>query len=70
MARPMCQLPPSLVKAMEQHNVPRTDEGMQAAFGISYNSWRRISAGDAVSVSLADRLMRRLANTQGDANSR
>lgn len=38
----------------------RTDEALQARFGISYNTLRKIEAGQPVRRSLAERLKERL----------
>lgn len=39
-----------------------TDPALQAGFGISYNTWRKVRAGEPVRCSVADRLERRLAD--------
>ncbi|NML87996.1 MULTISPECIES: hypothetical protein [unclassified Sphingobium] len=38
----------------------RTDEALNARFGISYNSWRKVIAGRPVRSSMAARLMQRV----------
>ncbi|MFT3966036.1 MAG: hypothetical protein QM690_09160 [Sphingobium sp.] len=45
------------VKAMVTH---RTDEALNARFGISYNTWRKLIAGQPVRASLLTRLEARL----------
>jgi len=57
----MNHVPPSLIALMRASNAPRTDEGLQQAFGISYNTWRRIDAGAAIRALVAERLIARLA---------
>ena len=45
------------VKAMVTH---RTDEALNARFGISYNTWRKLIEGQPVRASLLSRLEARL----------
>ncbi|WP_375188185.1 hypothetical protein [Sphingobium yanoikuyae] len=52
---------PETVARMRLYLDGRTDEKLNARFGISYNSWRKIAAGQAVRASLANRLMARLS---------
>jgi len=40
--------------------VPKTDEGLQQVFGISYNTWRRIDRCQPIRSSVAERLIRRM----------
>lgn len=42
----------------------RTDEALNARFGISYNSWRKIIAGRPVRPSMAARLVRRVESIE------
>jgi len=50
-----------MVRLMLARRTPQTDEALQQAFGISYNTWRRISAGKPIRASVADRLISRLS---------
>lgn len=60
MAQRMTNLPQDLRERMLARRAARTDEGMQAMFGISYNTWRRIEAGEPIRVSVAARLVSRM----------
>lgn len=55
-AATMVQVSPDIVEAMRHLVVHRTDECLNARFGISYNSWRKIMAGGPIRASLAIRL--------------
>ncbi|KEQ52123.1 hypothetical protein [Sphingobium chlorophenolicum] len=56
-----CTLPDARLIAWLAANAPAlTDEGLNDRFGISYNSWRRLMAGQPVRASLLARLERRL----------
>ena len=48
----------------------RTDEALNAQFGISYNTWRKIAANLPIRASLADRIERRLAICHPDPAGR
>jgi hypothetical protein len=47
---------PEIVDAMRRLVTGRTDEKLNARFGIGYNSWRKIMAGEPIRPSLAERL--------------
>lgn len=57
----MIHLPGALVRHMQAQRPTRTDEDLQARFGISYNTFRRIEAGEPIRASVAERLTARLA---------
>jgi len=57
----LVQLGPDAVALMQRHLDGRTDEALNARFGISYNTWRKIAAGQGVRPSVADRLLARLS---------
>ena len=57
----LVQLDPEAVALMQRHLDGRTDETLNARFGISYNTWRKIAAGQGVRPSVADRLLARLS---------
>lgn len=52
---------PNLRHAMQRLVTGRTDEKLNERFGISYNSWRKIMAGQPVRISLAKRLAERIS---------
>jgi hypothetical protein len=56
----MSPIPQEIVSLMRARRTPQTDEALQQAFGISYNTWRRINAGQAIRASVAERLIQRL----------
>jgi len=56
----MSPIPQEIVSLMRARRTPQTDEALQQAFGISYNTWRRIDAGQAIRASVAERLIQRL----------
>lgn len=58
----LVRLNPGAVARIQHHLDGRTDEKLNARFGISYNTWRKIAAGEGVRASVADRLMARLSN--------
>lgn len=58
----LVQLDPEAVALMWRHLDGRTDETLNARFGISYNTWRKIAAGQGVRPSVADRLLTRLSH--------
>ncbi|MFT3965017.1 MAG: hypothetical protein QM690_03950 [Sphingobium sp.] len=55
---------PEIVHAMRHLVTGRTDEQLTVRFGISYNSWRKIMAGEPVRPSLARRLEERVRRLQ------
>lgn len=56
----MSPIPQEVLSLMRARRTPQTDEALQREFGISYNTWRRIKAGQAIRASVAERLIRRL----------
>lgn len=52
------------VEAMVTH---RTDAALNARFGISYNTWRKLLAGEPVRASLLTRLESRIATLEAEA---
>jgi hypothetical protein len=42
----------------------RTDEALNARFGISYNTWRKLIAGQPVRASLLSRLEARIESLE------
>ncbi len=53
---------PHLVRQMQAMVTHLTDEALNAQFGISYNTWRKLIAGKPVRASLLARLEARLAS--------
>ena len=53
----MSPISQEIVSLMRARRTPQTDEALQQAFGISYNTWRRINAGQAIRASVAERLI-------------
>jgi len=51
-----------LVAKMRTYISGRTDEALNAQFGISYNTWRKLEAGLPVRPSLAARLQDRVGS--------
>lgn len=49
-----------MIRQMQSLATGRTDEALNARFGISYNSWRKILAGQPIRPSLAHRLTARI----------
>lgn len=66
--RGMVVFEPALVKIMERLLTGRTDEALNAQFGISYNTWRKLVAGDPVRASLGARLVQRITIIASDHN--
>lgn len=60
----LVQLEPETVERMQAHLDGLTDEKLNARFGISYNTWRKIAAGQRVRASVAGRLMMRLSHLE------
>lgn len=56
----MSPIPPHVLRLMHARQTPQTDEALQREFGISYNTWRRIKAGQTIRASVAERLIKRL----------
>lgn len=55
------EVDPRLVDRMQAMVTYRTDEALNARFGISYNTWRKLMAGQPVRASLLSRLEARVA---------
>lgn len=55
---------PRLVSRLRTLVTARTDEALSDRFGISYNTWRKLIAGEPVRASLAERLEARLATLE------
>lgn len=53
-----------LLERMRTLATGRTDEALNAQFGISYNTWRKLMAGQPIRPSLASRLTDRLRSLQ------
>ncbi|BBF69924.1 MULTISPECIES: hypothetical protein [Sphingomonadaceae] len=53
-----------MILQMQRLATGRTDEALNARFGISYNTWRKLLAGQPIRPSLADRLKGRIAALQ------
>lgn len=49
-----------VISLMQKFATGRTDEALNARFGISYNTWRKLLAGQPIRPSLADRLKDRI----------
>ncbi len=52
---------PALVERLRSMVTKRTDEELNARFGISYNTWRRLIDGHPIRASVLIRLEQRLA---------
>lgn len=55
-----CPVDPQIVDRMRAMVTYRTDEALNARFGISYNTWRKLIAGQPIRASLLNRLAARL----------
>ncbi|MBO9581469.1 MAG: hypothetical protein J7498_11310 [Sphingobium sp.] len=53
-------LDPAAASFMMAAVARQTDEALNAQFGLSYNSWRKIKAGMPIRHSLAERLKQRI----------
>lgn len=53
-------LAPAIVAKMKRVATGRTDEALNATFGISYNTWRKVMAGIPIRASVARRLVERV----------
>lgn len=65
--RPAVHLDDHIIAQMQVLATGRTDEALNARFGISYNTWRKLLAGEAVRPSLAHRLRLRIEALQTPA---
>jgi hypothetical protein len=54
----------SIVGKIRDQLTGETDEALMPRFGISYNTWRKVRAGEPIRRSVAERLERRV---QGNA---
>ncbi|MET0365564.1 MAG: hypothetical protein ABW169_13020 [Sphingobium sp.] len=59
---------PALVNRLRTMVTHRTDEALNARFGISYNTWRKLMAGQPVRASLLNRLEARVALIEREGN--
>ncbi|CAN5372422.1 hypothetical protein BH10PSE13_BH10PSE13_08680 [soil metagenome] len=59
---------PNLVHRMQAMVTHRTDEGLSERFGISYNTWRKLIAGQPVRASLLSRLEARLESLEAQGH--
>ncbi|WP_019516912.1 hypothetical protein [Sphingomonas sp. Mn802worker] len=59
---------PALIARLEATVDRRTDTALTAQFGISYNTWRKMIAGQPVRASVLDRLEARLEQDDASAN--
>lgn len=53
-------LDPAVIERMKMLVESRTRTSLNDRFGISYNTWRKLIAGDPVRTSLAERLQQRI----------
>jgi len=60
---------PEMVARMQRHMDGRTDEALNARFGISYNTWRKLAVGQPVRASVASRLLSRLSALETEPRS-
>jgi hypothetical protein len=51
----------NVVHTMQRGLPVQQDATLMAAFGISYNTWRKVRAGQPIRSSVADRLEKRVA---------
>ncbi|MBT2186802.1 hypothetical protein KK488_07540 [Sphingobium sp. H33] len=58
---------PETIARMHRHIGGRTDEALNSCFGISYNTWRKLAAGQPVRASVASRLIVRLSMLESNA---
>ena len=56
----MVYLEDGFISSMQRLVTGRTDEALNERFGISYNSWRKLLAGQPIRPSLANRLKARI----------
>lgn len=64
-AQGMRTVPAELVAVVREGVAARTGAALMTSYGISYNTWRKIAAGDPIRRSVADRLERRLRGGGG-----
>jgi hypothetical protein len=57
----LVRVEPEMIALMQAHMDGPIDEALNAQFGISYNTWRKLAAGQPVRASVADRLLVRLS---------
>jgi uncharacterized protein (UPF0210 family) len=57
---------PDIVRKMLENLPGQTDPVLMSHFGISYNTFRKIRAGEAIRRSVADRLEKRLGPMQDE----
>lgn len=55
---------PEMIVRLQNLADGRTDEALNARFGISYNTWRKLTAGRPVRASVASRLLARLSTLE------
>lgn len=55
-----CSVDPRLIDRLETMVDCRTEAAVNAQFGISYNTWRKLIAGQPVRASLLSRLQARI----------
>ena len=56
----MRTLPDEVVSHLLDNCPGRTDQALQPRFGISYNTWRKIAAGQPIRATVAERLIDRV----------
>jgi hypothetical protein len=59
-------LDPVLIERMQILVDHRTRESLNDRFGISYNTWRKLIAGNPIRMSLAMRLQERIRRIEAD----
>jgi hypothetical protein len=66
-----CCVPhPALFQRMDQLVISRTDKSLMERFGISYNTWRKLSKGQPVRASLIERLESRVHKLENSTFAR
>lgn len=55
---------PAIVECMLSGMDSQSRESLMDAFGISYNTWRKVRAGDPIRASVADRLEQRVEQSR------
>ncbi|HEX7822075.1 MAG TPA: hypothetical protein VF463_15815 [Sphingobium sp.] len=63
------EVDPRLVDRMQAMVTYRTDEALNARFGISYNTWRKLMAGRPIRASLLNRLEARLETLEAQGGA-
>lgn len=53
-------VPPDLVERMAQRLSRQSRDELMDRYGISYNTWRKLRAGDPIRASVAERLEQRV----------